>query len=308
MPSMSDRLARYAARLFVGWLNERYAASFELSDEDDALIATDGTTRIGVLVAPLWDAGDGWRDRVRALEERLDAGNVRGPFVLWVPPKADLPSEEPAGSDFVQRVQVAAAPLPPGARTEVTFPVTVKMGKVREEGGYASVIGGMSRWWTRITENVQGTFHVDSSAVHRLTIDGESREKLWFDIGSLSRSVEVSQAVEFEVDEAWTLQRLPVAERDHGFAVVAAPPGDDPTEGIAVRRMARKRLAEANDALAPLDVDLRAVVLLASYEYAELEGAGATIKALDPALFSRLQLVSILADGELRPTFAPKTM
>jgi len=31
------------------------------------------------------------------------------------------------------------------------------------------------------------------------------------------------------------------------------------------------------------------------------------VKAVDPALYSRLEIVSLLADGEARPIFAPRT-
>src|SRR3990172_7236746 len=92
--------------------------------------------------------------------------------------------------------------LPPGGSMEVAFPVTVKLAKQREEGGYASVVGGLSRWWTRITENVQGTYYVDSSAVHRLTDDGDAREQLWREIGEIAKGVQLGQAAELEVDEA----------------------------------------------------------------------------------------------------------
>jgi hypothetical protein len=305
----NDRLARYAARLLVESLNQRFESQFDITDTaGDAFVAADGAHRLGVYVAPLWEVDEASDDRRCSMEERLGAGNVRGPFLLWVPPGAQVPVEEPDASDFVQRVQVAAGPLPPGARTEVRFPVTVKLAKMRVEGGYASVIGGMSRWWTRITEKVNGTFHVDSSAVHRLTLDGEGRERLWENIGALSHGLDVGQAADFEVEEAWTLQRLAASETEHGFAIAGAPPGPDPTEGIAVRRTARKRLAAANEALAALDVELRAVGLIGAYEYAELEGAGATVKALDPSLFSKLQVVSVLADGDVRPTFLPREL
>ncbi|MEX1255583.1 MAG: hypothetical protein WEE64_14690 [Dehalococcoidia bacterium] len=305
----SDRLARYSARLLVEWLNGRFESQLSLTEAPEGeTIATDGAHRAGVYVAPLWEENAAWEELLRSMEERLSAGNVRGPFLLWVPPGAQVPVEEPDASDFVQRVQVAAAPLPPGARTEVRFPVTVKLAKMRVEGGYASVIGGMSRWWTRITEKVNGTFHVDSTAVHRLTLDGEGRERLWENIGALSHGLDVGQAADFEVEEAWTLQRLPASETESGFAIAGAPPGADATEGIVVRRMARKRLAAANEALDALEVDLRAVGLIGVYEYAELEGASSTVKALDPSLFSRLQVVSILADGDVRPTFLPRAL
>jgi hypothetical protein len=303
-----DLLTRYCARLLVDSVNARYDTAFTLGEasEGEPLIATDGTRRLGLHIAPLWE-----RENSTAWEQRLDVMASRlpqdGAYLLWVPPRADVSAEEPAASDFVRRVAAATASSAPGARTEVSFPVNVRMGKQREEGGYASVIGGMSRWWTRITEKVQGTFSVDSSNVHRLTHDGDAREQLWETIGRLSYSVETGQAVEFEVDEAWTLQRL-ADDAGRGFVVAGAPPEADPTEGIAVRRTARRRLQAANETLAALDVGVRAVGLIGCYEYAEVETASATIKALDPGLFSRLEIVSLIIDGDVKPVFLPKTL
>ena len=305
----SNLVARYSTRLLLDWLNERFKTQFELSAMDgEAFIASDGERRIGLYAAPLWEteSAAAWEERLRAMEERL-AGDD-GSFLLWVPPGADLPTDEPAATEFVERVRAAAASLAAGARVEVTFPVTVRMAKTREEGGYASVIGGLNRWWTRITEKVQGTYHVDSSAVHRLTEDGETRERLWETIGQLSHGIQLGQSSDFEVEDAWTLQRLPETETESGFALIGAPPTVNPTEGIAVRRTARRRLAAANEALNALDVELRAVALVGIYEYAELETAGATVKALTPSLFSRLQVVCILADGGVRPTFLPRSL
>jgi hypothetical protein len=304
----SERFVRACAHLLLDWLNARFDASFtSLEPRNDAFIASDGAHSVGLFVAPLWEEDPSWSERLRAQEALLDAGGIDGSFLLWVPPRAGLPVQEPAASAWVHRVLDAAATLAPGDRTEVAFPVVIKMGKSREEGGYASVSGGLSRWWTRITESVQGTFSVDSTAVHRITHDGDARERLWQSIGEIARDVAVGQAVEFEIDEAWTLQRL-ANGAPRGFALAGAPPAIDPTDGILVRRAARKRLQQANEGLAPLDVDLRAVGLVGAYEFAELEGASATVKALDPGLYARLEAVCVLTDGDVRPTFLPRSL
>ncbi len=295
---------RYCARLLIDWLNERYGSSFELSEgTDDVLIATDGTHRAGIWIAPLWDENDAWTQHLEATAARLPHD---GAYALWIPPKAGVPIDEPEASEFVRLVQTAAAALTPGQRTEVNFPIVVRLAKTSEEGGYASVIGGLSRWWTRITEKVNGTFHVDSAKLHRLSANGDARERLWDDIGSLSHSIELGQAAEIMIDEAWKLQKL--ADDTSGFALIGAPPAADAGEGIFVRRTVRKRLQEANAALDALDVELRAVGLIGSYEYGELETAGATIKAVDPALFTKLEVVAVLADGDVRPTFLPRAL
>jgi hypothetical protein len=302
----AERRTRYLALLLLDWLNQRFNASFLLSDsESDPLVATDGERRLGLYVGPLWEDDAAWDERLSSVERRLE-GDADGSFVLWVPPRADIPTDEPQATYFVERVGSAAAALAPGERTEVTFPVTIKLAKLRDEGGYASVVGGLSRWWTRVTENVQGTFSVDSKAVHRLTSDGLVREELWSTIGRLSSGISVGQSGEFEIEEAWTLQRLPNGES--GVALVGAPPTVDPTDGVLIRRMARKRLGAANDALASLDVELRAVALAGAYEYAEVETASGTLKAIDPSLYARTQVVALLVDGEVKPVFAPASL
>lgn len=317
MASMSrpPQITSYLAHLLLHWLNERYDAQFRLGEtRGDAILATDGARRLGLYVAPLWDEDPAWDERLRAAEQRL-SDSTNGAFLLWVPPRAGVPIDEPDASYFVERVLAAATGLAPGERTEVAFPVTVKLAKIREEGGYASVVGGLSRWWTRITENVQGTFSVDSSAVHRITHDGQAREDLWEAIGRFSHGIELGKRAELEINEAWTLQRLPAdiaagpaLSEVEGFALAGAPPSLDPTDGIVVRRTARKRLAAANETLAGLDVDARAVGLLGSYEYAEVETASGTVKAVDPSLYSRLEAVCVLTDGDVRPVFLPKAL
>jgi len=299
-----DRRTRHLARLLLDSINERYGASFEPSG--DSLVATDGGRRLGVYVGSMWDEDPAWDERLSAMEERLqDIG--RGAYLLWVPPGAPIPTDEPDATYFVTHVYAGAESLQPGTRTEVMFPVTIKLAKLREEGGYASVMGGLSRWWTRITENVSGTFSVDSSRLHRLTMDGAAREELWATIGRLSNGIDVGQSGEFEIEEAWTLQRLPDGAPD-GIGLTGAPPKVDPNDGVLIRRMSRKRLAEANEALGALDVELRAVGLLAAYEYAEVETASGTLKAIDPGLYARTQIVALLTDGEVKPVFAPASL
>src|SRR3989304_3299258 len=110
------------------------------------------------------------RSAARPLLDWLNERFHARPAGPGAPPRAGAP-HEPELAAFIERVERAAAALAPGGSMEVAFPVTVKLAKQREEGGYAFVVGGLNRWWTRITENVQGTYYVDSSAVHRLTDD-----------------------------------------------------------------------------------------------------------------------------------------
>ena len=264
---------------------------------------------MAVAVGRLWEpesdpAAEGAR---AAMEERLSAGLVRGPHLLWVPPRGVVPTEEPDASDFVQRVQQAAAPLQPGGRAEVELPVQVQMAKMRDEGGYASVIGGLSRWWTLITERINGTFHLNASKMRRAPQSSQRREALFDQIGELSKGLQTGQAMEFETVEAWTVQRLrsePLGQT--GFAIAQAPPKIDPSEGSLVRRLVRRRLKDAATALEGVDADVKSVGLIAIFDYAEHENIGSFVKSLDPGLYAKIALVVALVDGEVRPIFQPR--
>jgi hypothetical protein len=307
---MPERLAVYAASLVSGWLGGRtgvdYALAFASDDPAPVFLADAGGKTLALAIAALWEpetdpASDASR---RAMEERLDAGNVRGPHLLWVPPRAAIPSNEPEASDFVQRVQQASGPLQPGGRAEVELPVPLQLAKMREEGGYASVIGGLSRWWTLITERVNGTFHVNSARMRRAPQSAQLREALFDRIAELSRGLSVGDATEFEASEAWTVQKLSTEPLGvSGFAIAQAPPGIDPSDGTLQRRLVRKRLKDANAALAGVQADVKGVALIGIYEYAEHENIGAFVKSLDPTLYAGLALLAVLVDGEVRPIF-----
>jgi hypothetical protein len=123
----------------------------------------------------------------------------------------------------------------------------------------------------------------------------------------LSNGINVGQSGEFEIEEAWTLQRLPDSAPE-GVTLVGAPPKVDPNDGILIRRMSRKQLMAANEAFDAAGVDLRAVGLIGAYEYAEVETASGTLKAIDPGLYARTQIVTLLTDGEVKPVFAPTAL
>jgi hypothetical protein len=187
------------------------------------------------------------------------------------------------------------------------LPVAVQMAKVRDEGGYASVIGGLSRWWTLITERVNGTFHVNSSKMRRAPQSSQLREKLFERIGEIAAPMNTGEAVEFDTYEAWTVQRLPEEPLgESGFAIVQAPPKIDPADGTLMRRLVRKRLKDASTVLAAVEADVKGVGLIAIYEYAEHENVGSFVKSLAPDVYAGLPLICAVVDGEVRPIFLPR--
>jgi hypothetical protein len=310
---MPDRALTYTAALLVDWFAERsgraYALDAVIDGDVPVFVANSDASKLAVAMATLWEPENdpAAEDARLAMEERLDAGNVRGPYLIWVPPRAAVPGEEPNASDFVMRAQMACAPMQPGGRAEIDLPVKIQLAKARAEGGYASVVGGLSRFWTAITERVNGTFHVNSLQLRRAPQAESVRTALLDQIGELSRGLNVGDAVEFDCAEAWTVQRLrtePLGQR--GFAIAQAPPKIDPSDGTLMRRIVRKRLKAANEALAAVEADVKGVGLLAIYEYADYENVSSFVKSLDPGLYAGLQIVAAIVDGEVRPVFQPR--
>ncbi len=303
----SPLTSRFLAQLTADWLTGRSARSFSLADDadtDDVFLLTDGERRLALAVVYTWEDHPAVEGPRRDIEQRLTE-LVRGPFLLWLPPFADVPSEEPLASDFVSRVQFAASPLAPGGRGEVKLPVRVRVAKQREEGGYASVIGALNRWWAVITERVSGTMWVDASGMRRAPLDEREREQIFDQIAQLSLSLEVGQQVDFEMEERWTVQRL---RQGDGFAIVGAPPKSDPNDGTAIRRILRQRLKTAGEALEATQADLRGVALVGACEFLEHEGLGSLLRSIDPALYAGYDLVAVVADGDVRPVVLRRTV
>jgi hypothetical protein len=196
---------------------------------------------------------------------------------------------------------LAASKLASGRGGEVRLPVRLALGKVREEGGHASVTGGLGRHWTDISERLNGSFFLDSRGLHRFTKNEEEREALYDNIGALSQGLAVGDVVEFETEDAWSLQRLSRSEGlTDGWAIAGCPPGFEPDDGSAVRRLLRRRLADAAEALSGVRDSARVLVLLGAYEYMELENAGPSLRGFDPALAASFDVIALVCDAEVK--------
>lgn len=299
--------------MLVDWYGERIGRPYRLiSVSDGAMpvyVAESPDGRLALAVAALWEPESDARaeDARRMMEERLSAGNVRGPHVVWAPPHASVPGEEPNTSEFVMRAQLAAATLTPGQRAEIELPVKIHLQKARDEGGYANVTGGLNRFWTEITDRVDGTFNVYSKPIHRAPQSEQARAVLFDRIGERAKDMHLGDAAELDASDYWSVQRLleePLGET--GFAVAQAPPRIDPSDGTLMRRLVRARLHDASAALADIEAPLKGVGFVAIYEYAEYENVGSFVKSLTPGLYAGLPLIAVVVDGEVRPIFLPR--
>jgi hypothetical protein len=301
------RAREYAARLFLSWLNERYRRAFSPQGSFDpaqpwrAADPEDGS--LSIVTAELFEAPDDWRARCRELAERLDEARP-GAYLLWQPPGADLPTGEPDESEWVRRVVITASKLASGRSGEVRLPVVMALGKVRDEGGHASVTGGLGRVWTEISARLHGSFYLDSRGLHRFTKNEDERVELYDNIGALSQGLKVGDVVEFEHEDAWSLQRLPrgpsAEGMSDGWAIAGCPPGFEPNDGGAIRRILRRALSEATEALSGEREAARVLVLLGAYEYMDLENAGPSLRGFDPALAAPFDAIALVSDAEVK--------
>jgi hypothetical protein len=296
------RAREYAARLFLAWLNERYHCAFALAGNfDDVWQAKDADHGLlSIVSAELFEAPDGWRARCDELTARLDDTRP-GSYLLWQPKGGDLPDGEPDESEWVRRVVLTASKLASGRGGEVRLPVRLALGKVREEGGHASVTGGLGRYWTNISERLDGSFFLDSRGLHRFTKDEDERVQLYDNIGAVSQGLAVGDVIEFETEDAWSLQRLSRADNlTDGWAIAGCPPGFEPDDGSAVRRLLRRRLAEASEVLSGVRDSARVLVLLGAYEYIDFENAGPSLRGFDPSLAASFDVIALVNDAEVK--------
>lgn len=300
-----SRATEYAARLFLAWLNERYRRTFTPSGAfADVWQASDAQSGgLSIVTAELFEAPDDWRERCEELSARLDTTRP-GSYLLWQPPRGDLPDGEPEESEWVRRVVLTASKLASGRGSEVRLPVRMALGKVREEGGHASVTGGLGRHWTEISGRLNGSYYLDSRGLNRFTKNEEERTELYDQIGALSQGIEVGDVVEFEHDDAWSLQRLsrgPAGEGlTDGWAITGCPPGFEPQDGGAIRRLLRRRLADATEALSGVRDAARVLVLIGSYDYMDYEIAGSSLRGFDPTLAAPFDVIALVSDAEVK--------
>jgi hypothetical protein len=300
-----NRAEEYAVRLFLAWLNERYRRSFAPVPAVGGLWRASDPDAGGLTIASadLFEADDAWRERCSELASRLE-GTRPGSYLLWQPPGADLPAGEPEESEWARRVVLTASKLASGRSGEVRLPVVMALGKVRDEGGYASVTGGLGRYWTDISNRLEGSFYLDSRGLHRFTRDEDERTRLYDHIGLLGQGLKQGDVTEFEHDDAWSLQRLPrgpAAEgMADGWAITGCPTGFDPNDGGLVRRLLRRRLADATESFRGVRDSARVLVLIGAYEYMEYENAGPSLRGFDPTLAAAFDVIALVSDAEVK--------
>ena len=304
---------RAALDLAAAWMGERYFRTFRLADEDPAPF--DATfrqrdRRIGVTVATLWDKDASPIEGTRELEELVseDVEEGRG-YVLWVPPGATLPVDEPRRSDFRLLVAHGVSGLQPAERREIRLPATLRLAKIDAGGAYISVTGGLSSQWTVLSSAVQGAFHLDSREIHRLPTEPAELEIIMSRVKDRAALLEPQEVTDIQVHDYWLVSRLP-GDSPPGLTVVAAPPTHDPQDGTIVRRTLRAATRRATEqrAAAGEDVEFTVLVVLGALGKIEDELATASLRGMAHTAYGNIDLITLVADGKGRQILQPRQL
>jgi len=313
MGSHLPRDRQAALDLAAAWMGERYFRTFRLADEDSEpfdAVFRQRDRRIGVTVAPLWDEAaaplEGARELEELVSEDVDAG--RG-YVLWVPPGATLPVDEPRRSDF--RIQIAhgVSGLDAAERREIRLPATLRLAKIDAGGAYISVTGGLSSQWTVLSSAVRGAFHLDSREIHRLPTEPAELEIIMSRVKDRAALLEPQEVTDIQVHDYWLVSRLP-GDSPPGLTVVAAPRSHDPQDGTIVRRTLRAATRRATEqrAAAGDTVEFSVLVVLGALGRIEDELVTSALRGMALTAYATIDLITLIADGRGRQILQPRQL
>lgn len=301
--------------LVAAWMSERYYRTFRPLDPGasafDALFAQ-RERRIGVSCGLLWEGGGppGAAELAGLIEDDLEGDE--GGYVVWTPPGGELPTEEPRQSSVRLALTRALGGLEPGERREVRLPVTLPLAKVDAEGAYMSVSGPIASEWTVLSEGIGGAFHLDGRSLRRLPEERAELEIVLTQIRDRAALLEQGEVTAVDAHDYWLVSRLP-ADEPRGVTVFGAPPSFDAGDGAWIRRSLRAQLRraiaqrEAAEA-AGEPVEMTVLALGASLAHIGEEMATAALRGMSPATYGGVDLVALVADGQVRQLLQPRSL
>lgn len=312
-PRSHSRLTQDAAALEMtaAWMGARFFRTFRPLEEPPApfdAVLGQRDRRIGLSIAHLWDDADATLEDYAGFADLLTADvDDDGAYVVWLPPGATLPPEEPARSDLRLVLANGLKGLEPGDHREVRIPVTLHLAKIQADGAYVSVTGGLSSVWTAISEGISGAFHLDSRELHRLPNEQAELDIIVSRVRDRAALLNAEEFSDVQVHDYWLVSRLP-SEAPPGVVIVGAPPGLDPKDGVPIRRAFRRAVDRAMQQRNQGDAELSVLVLLGALAHMDDELVTAALKGMNPAKYGALDLIVLVADGAVRQVLQPRSL
>ena len=163
-----------------------------------------------------------------------------------------------------------------------------------------TAVGGLSHLWSEFTNRVPGSFQLDSRALYRLPANEDEKKELVDRIVNVAGQPDVDDWVEISAEQAWTANLL----ESGGSSVLGSPKPEDDEQSALLRRHLRAALKAAKDQPAP-ESDGTALALLGSATYAGEEKLSWALRGMDPSLYAGYDIVTVIADGVVRPIMEP---
>ncbi len=304
-----------AVSMVAAWMGNRFYRTFRVSADDPApfdAVLSQRERRIGVTVGELWtdqtDPGSaGHLEESRVFSELLSSDAGDGGAAVWLPPGATLPSEEPARSQLRVLLSSGLRGLGPGDHREVRIPVTLALAKIEAHGSYVSVAGGLSTEWTTISEGIDGAFHLDSRAIHRLPSEPAERDIIISRIRDRAALLNVKEVTDVAVHDYWLVSHLP-RDAPAGVVVVSGPAGIDPRDGVPVRRSLRRHVARAVEQRRAGNCHLSVLIVYGALAHMEDELVTSALRGMNPASYGALDLIVLVAAGAVRQVLQPRSL
>lgn len=270
-------------------------------------ILTQRDRRVGVTVGELWEDGNlTGRQEMETLVE-ADIEQPDQGYVLWVPPGARIPTDEPHLSEFRLLISAGLKGLAVGERRELRVPTRLRLAKIDDSGSYVSVSGGMSQLWTNLSEGVEGVFHLDSSGIRRLPEEPAEVDILVSRVRDRSAALDVEELSEIDVHDYWLVSRLPDDE-PAGLTISSSPPDFDPADGSITRRLLRRHVRRARDQREDAECDLAVLLLLTSVAHIEDENVTIAVRGMNPDTYRALDMIVLVGDGQVREILQPRSL
>jgi hypothetical protein len=308
-----------ALSMVVAWMGNRFYRTFRPSDEGESFfdaVLTQRDRRIGVTIGLLADsdptastgAATEYETNNAAFAELLTSDlDKSGGYVLWLPPGAVIPTEEPARSDLRILLSNGLSGLNPGDHREVRIPIILKLAKIETNGSYVSVTGGLSSQWTTISEGIAGAFHLDSRPLHRLPSEAAELDIIISRVRDRAALLNVEEVTDVKVHDYWLVTRLPDST-PQGVVVIDGPPELDPHDGVPVRRSFRRHITRAVEQRRLGDCDLSVLILIGALAHMEDELVTSALRGMNPAAYGSLDLIVFVADGSVRQVLQPRSL
>ena len=294
--------------MLAAWMGEHYFRTFLPSDDDSApfdVVLDQRDRRAGITIGGL--GVESGQPGANTIEELLTSDVEVGSYVLWVPPGAEIPADEPKLSEFRIRIANGMRGLEANERREVRLPAKLLLAKTDTEGQYVSVTGELSTHWTSISEGVDGAFHLDSRALHRLPEEQAEVDILISRVRDRAGLLNQGERTHVDLHDYWLVSRLP-SDEPAGVTSIGAPPEFNPADGASIRRLLRQHIGRATEQRKAGECDFSVLLLVAGLGHMKDEMVTVALRGMNPTSYSTVDLITLVADGRVREILQPRSL